>query len=32
VDNVKIDVADIGWGGVEWIGLDQDKGRWREFL
>jgi hypothetical protein len=27
VDNIKIDLLEIGWGGVEWIGLAQDKGQ-----
>jgi hypothetical protein len=25
VDNIKIDVLEIGWGGVDWIGLAQDR-------
>jgi hypothetical protein len=26
VDNIKIDlVVEIGWGGVDWIGLAQDR-------
>jgi hypothetical protein len=29
VDNVKMDLRDIGWGGVDWIGLAQDRDRWR---
>jgi hypothetical protein len=28
VDNVRIDLGDVGWGGVDWIGLAQDRGRW----
>jgi hypothetical protein len=24
-----MDVRDIGWGGVEWIHLAQDRDRWR---
>jgi hypothetical protein len=24
-----MDVAEIGWGGVDWIGLTQDRGKWR---
>jgi hypothetical protein len=29
VDNIKMDLLEIGWGGVDWIGLahDRDKGR-----
>jgi hypothetical protein len=25
LDNIKIDLADIGWGDVDWIGLTQDR-------
>jgi hypothetical protein len=25
VDNVKMDLLEIGWGGVDWIGLAQDR-------
>jgi hypothetical protein len=25
VDNIKIDLREIGWGGVDWIGLVQDR-------
>jgi hypothetical protein len=32
VDNIKIDLADIGWGGVDWIGLTQDKDKWRALV
>jgi hypothetical protein len=24
VDNIKTDLGEIGWGGVEWIGLAQN--------
>jgi hypothetical protein len=25
VDNIKMDFGEIGWGGVDWIGLAQDR-------
>jgi hypothetical protein len=25
VDNIKIDLLEIGWGGVDWICLAQDR-------
>jgi hypothetical protein len=28
-DGIKIDLREIGWGGVEWIHLAQDRDRWR---
>jgi hypothetical protein len=29
VDNIKMDVVEIGRGGVDSTGLDQDKDKWR---
>jgi hypothetical protein len=26
---IKMDLREIGWGGVEWIHLAQDRDRWR---
>jgi hypothetical protein len=28
-DGIKMDLGEIGWGGVEWIQLAQDRDRWR---
>jgi len=30
VDNIKIDIQDVGCGGKDWIELAQDMDRWRE--
>jgi hypothetical protein len=27
-DNIKMDLQDVRCGGVDWIGLDQDRDRW----
>jgi hypothetical protein len=27
-----MDVLDIGWGGVDWIGLAPDKDKWRALV
>jgi hypothetical protein len=27
-DGIKMDLGEIGWGGVEWIELAQDRDRW----
>jgi hypothetical protein len=32
VDNIKMDLPDIGLGGVDWIGLVQDRDKWRAFV
>jgi hypothetical protein len=32
VDNIKMDLAEIGWGSVDWIGLAQDRKKWKDFV
>jgi hypothetical protein len=32
VDNIKMDLLEIGWGGVHWIGLAQDRDKWRALV
>jgi hypothetical protein len=32
VDNIRMDLGEVGWGVVEWIGLAQDRNRWRSLL
>jgi hypothetical protein len=29
VDYIKMDLLEIGWGSVDWIGLAQDRDKWR---
>jgi hypothetical protein len=29
VDNIRIDLQEVGCGYVDWIGLAQDRDRWR---
>jgi hypothetical protein len=24
-DNIKMDLREIGWGGIDWVGLTQDR-------
>jgi len=28
-DNIKINLQEVGWGGMDWIDLDQDRDRWQ---
>jgi hypothetical protein len=32
VDNIKIDLREVGWDGVDWIDLAQDRDRWRAYV
>jgi hypothetical protein len=31
-DNVRMDLREIGWGGVDWIDLAQDKNQWKALV
>jgi hypothetical protein len=28
-DNIRMDLREIGWGGMAWIDLAQDRNQWR---
>jgi hypothetical protein len=32
VDNIRMDLWEVGWGDVDWIGLAQDRKRWRALV
>ena len=31
-DNIKVVLQEVGWGGRDWIGLAQDRDRWRALV
>jgi hypothetical protein len=31
-ENIKMDLREVGWGGVDWIYLAQDRDRWRALV
>jgi hypothetical protein len=32
VDNIKLDLREIGWDGMDWIDLAQDRDQWRALV
>jgi hypothetical protein len=32
VDNIRIDLGEVGWGNVDWIGLAKDRNRCRALV
>jgi hypothetical protein len=32
VDSIRIDLEEVGWGDVDWIGLAKDRNRWRALV
>jgi hypothetical protein len=32
MNNIKKDLGEVGWGDVDWIGLAQDRNRWRALM
>jgi hypothetical protein len=32
VDNIRMDLGEVAWGDVDWIGLAQDRNRWRALV
>jgi hypothetical protein len=32
VDNIKMDLREIGWDDMDWIDLDQDRDQWRALV
>jgi hypothetical protein len=32
MDNTKMDLREIGWGGMDWIDLAQDRDQWKALV
>jgi hypothetical protein len=32
VDNIKMDLREMGWSGMNWIDLAQDRDQWRNLV
>jgi hypothetical protein len=32
MDIIRMDLVEMGWGDVDWIGLAQDRDRWRALV
>jgi hypothetical protein len=32
LDNIRMDLVEVGWGDVDWIGLSQERDRWRALV
>jgi hypothetical protein len=32
VDNIRMDLVEVGWGDVDWIVLAQDRDSWRALV
>jgi hypothetical protein len=32
VDNIKMALREIGWGGIDWTDLAQDRDQWRALV
>jgi hypothetical protein len=32
LDNIRMDLVEVGWGDVDWLGLAQYRDRWRALV
>jgi hypothetical protein len=32
MDNIKIDLREVGWDGMDWFDLAQDRNQWRSLV
>jgi hypothetical protein len=31
-NNIKMDLQEVGWGGIDWIDMAQDRDKWRALV
>jgi hypothetical protein len=31
-DNIKMNLQEVGWGGMDWIDMAQDRDRWQTLV
>jgi hypothetical protein len=32
VENIRMELVEVGWGDVDWLGLAKDRNRWRALV
>jgi hypothetical protein len=32
VDNIEMNLGEVGWGGIDWIDVAQDRDQWRALV
>jgi hypothetical protein len=32
VNNIRMNLGEVGWGNADWIGLSQDRNKWRALV
>jgi hypothetical protein len=32
LENIKMNLGEVGWGGVDWMDLPQDRDQWRALV
>jgi len=32
MEGIEMDIQEVGWGGMDWIAVSQDRDRWRALV